>query len=129
MILDTNAISALAGSDPDISRLIGESKSAVISFIAIAEFKFGLLGSTRPESGEALLRSLVQILPVLSPTSETLSHYADIAHLLKKSGRPIPQNDIWTAALALQFNTPVLSRDRHFDFVEGVDRIDWEPSR
>jgi predicted nucleic acid-binding protein len=114
MILDTNAISALAGGDPDISRLIGESKSAVISFIAIAEFKFGLLGSTRPESGEALLRSLVQILPVLSPTSETLSHYADI---------------IWTAALALQFNTPVLSRDRHFDFVEGVDRIDWEPSR
>jgi len=109
--------------------LIADSQSVVISFISIAEFKFGLLGSNRPEKGEALLSSLAQIFPILTPDSETLSHYAHIAHLIKKKGRPIPQNDMWTAALALQFNSPVLSRDRHFDFVDGVERIDWSSKK
>ena len=127
MILDTNAISALASGHSEVAQLISQARSPSISFISIAEFKFGLLGSTRPEAGETLLKSLTEILPTLCPDSDTLTHYAQIAHQLKLAGRPIPQNDIWTAALARQLDQPVLSRDRHFDSVKGLKRIAWTP--
>jgi tRNA(fMet)-specific endonuclease VapC len=44
---------------------------------------------------------------------------------LKRSGRPIPANDAWIAALALQHRLPVLSRDEHFDVVPDLDRRTW----
>ena len=125
MILDTNAVSALAEQDPAILRRIDGARELAISFISIAEFRFGLLGSRLPEPGIELLRQLAAIVPVFFPIPETLGHYAWIADHLKCKGRPIPQNDIWTAALARQHALPVLSRDRHFDFVDGIKRLDW----
>lgn len=125
MILDTNAVSALAARDPAILRRLDEADELAVSFIAIAEFHFGLLGSKRPASGHALLQQLAAMVPVLHPVAETLAHYAWVADHLKRKGRPIPQNDMWTAALARQHGLPVLSRDRHFDFIDGVRRLEW----
>jgi tRNA(fMet)-specific endonuclease VapC len=64
-------------------------------------------------------------MPILYPDAQTLEDYSRIADQLKRSGKPIPQNDMWTAALALQTGMPVLTRDRHFDFVEGISRVGW----
>lgn len=61
----------------------------------------------------------------LSIDVETARYYGEIRHELRLDGRPIPQNDVWIAALALQHRLPVLSRDTHFDSVEGVERISW----
>jgi predicted nucleic acid-binding protein len=91
----------------------------------VAEFQFGLLGSSRPQAGFTLLEQIAAMVPVFYPESDTLVHYATIADKLKRSGRAIPQNDIWTAALARQHGLPVLSRDRHFDFIEGIQRVEW----
>jgi tRNA(fMet)-specific endonuclease VapC len=44
---------------------------------------------------------------------------------LKKAGRPIPANDVWIAALAIQHRLPVMSRDEHFDVVPGLRRQGW----
>jgi tRNA(fMet)-specific endonuclease VapC len=44
---------------------------------------------------------------------------------LKRSGRPIPANDAWIAALALEHGLPILSRDQHFDAVPGVERVSF----
>ena len=40
-------------------------------------------------------------------------------------GRPIPENDVWIAALARQHELPIVSRDEHFDDVPGVERLAW----
>ncbi len=101
------------------------ARSMELSFISIAEFEYGLLGSNRPDAGRELLRNLVARVPVLYPDASTLRYYAELADHLKRSGRPIPQNDMWTAALARQHELPVLSRDRHFDFVPGLERLGW----
>jgi len=45
--------------------------------------------------------------------------------IAERSGRPIPANDAWIAALALQHGLPVLTRDEHFDAVPGLERRDW----
>ena len=125
MILDTNAISALAGRDPGILQVMESTSMLALSFVSIAEFRYGLLGSTRPEAGIALLETLATHLPVLFPDAETTGHYVWITDHLKRKGRPVPHNDVWTAALARQHAMPVLSRDRHFDFIDGIQRLEW----
>jgi len=101
MILDTNAVSALADRDAALLAVLGEAEKAVLSFIAVAEFRFGLLGSKKGELGTAFLDALTAALPSLYPGSETIGCYSRIADQLKRSGKPIPQNDMWTAALAM----------------------------
>ena len=44
---------------------------------------------------------------------------------LKKNGTPIPENDIWVAVACLELEVPLLSRDGHFKYVEGLDVCDW----
>jgi predicted nucleic acid-binding protein len=58
-------------------------------------------------------------------TDETAIAYAGLRLKLRQAGRPIPANDAWIAALALQYRLPVLSRDAHFDAVPGLDRRSW----
>ncbi|HEY8991062.1 MAG TPA: PIN domain-containing protein [Luteolibacter sp.] len=125
MILDTNAVSALAGRETSILRLLEKAPALSLSFVSVAEFRYGLHGSTRPEAGLALLEALATHVPVLFPDAETIGHYAWIADHLKRKGRPIPHNDVWTAALARQHALPVISRDRHFDFIDGIQRVEW----
>jgi len=62
---------------------------------------------------------------VLAITSETSRIYADIRHELRAAGQPIPENDLWIAALARQHALPILTNDAHFDHVFGLERISW----
>jgi tRNA(fMet)-specific endonuclease VapC len=62
---------------------------------------------------------------VLAVTSETSRFYADIRHELRLAGQPIPENDLWIAALARQQGLTLLSNDAHFDHVSGLKRISW----
>lgn len=125
MILDTNAISALADADPDIARVLGNTTDAALPYIAYAEFRYGLHGSSRPEIGLQQLAQLANNLPLLFPDFETLEIYAQLKDQLKRIGHKIPENDLWIAALARQHDMPVLSQDRHFDLVPGIRRIGW----
>lgn len=125
MILDTNAVSALANRDSALIAVLGGAEGAVLSFISVGEFRFGLLGLKKGELGIAFLDALSTAMFILYPDSETIACYSRIADQLKRSGKPIPQNDMWTAALAMQTGMPVLTRDRHFDFVEGIEKVGW----
>ena len=62
---------------------------------------------------------------VLVVDEDTASRYASLRGQLKRAGAPIPSNDAWIAALCLQHALPLLSCDRHFDLVKGIERIDW----
>lgn len=125
MILDTNAVSALADKDRNLMEVIATCSSLALSFIAYSEFRYGLLGSNRPDAGIRLLADLTASIPLLFPDQETLEEYANIKDHLKRTGRKIPDNDIWIGALARQHDMPVLSRDRHFDFIPGIRRLEW----
>lgn len=58
-------------------------------------------------------------------TDGTAIVYARLRMALRRLGRPIPANDAWIAALALQHRLPVLSRDEHFDVVASIERKSW----
>src|SRR5206468_1101524 len=93
--------------------------------IVIGEYRFGIARSSRAVQLEVLLNELIDVSMILPVDVETASHYAMVRENLRRVGRPIPENDVWIAALALQHRQRIVSRDRHFDAVDASLRIEW----
>ncbi len=125
MILDTNALSAVAEGEPAALAEFSRARELGLPVIVLGEFRFGIAQSRRRRQYESWLRELIALAGVLAITEETTLYYAEIRAELKRSGTPIPSNDIWIAALGRQHASPILSRDRHFDSVRGLKRIGW----
>jgi predicted nucleic acid-binding protein len=125
VILDTNAVSAILAADPRIEAVLGPSIPQHLPVVVIAEYQFGILGSSRPTKLQAGLKRLESQSVVLTCDRATADYYASIRFELKRKGRPIPENDIWIAAIARQHSLDIASQDPHFDWVDGVRRIGW----
>ena len=125
MILDTNALSAFADGEARVGEVLRLQTRAAIPVIVLGEFRYGISQSRHRSDYEAWLESQLPQFDVLPVTEETALAYAALRVALKRSGRPIPANDAWIAALALQHRLPVLSRDEHFDVVPGLARESW----
>ena len=125
MILDTNALSSFVDGDPQVGEVLRRQARAAIPVIVLGEFRYGIAQSRQRASYEAWLDAHLGHFDVLPVTDDTAVAYAALRVQLKESGRPIPANDAWIAALALQHRLLVLSRDQHFDAVSGLDRRSW----
>jgi predicted nucleic acid-binding protein len=125
VILDTNAISAWAERNRTALTVIEAQPFLCLPVIVLGEFRFGLRGSRKRATLEPELEFLEQTLRILDVTRETAAVYAAVRFELKQRGKPIPENDVWIAALARQHGFPILSQDIHFDSVPGVRRVAW----
>jgi tRNA(fMet)-specific endonuclease VapC len=125
MIIDTNALSAVADDHPDVVSLLARSDQIAIPVIVLGEYRYGIAQSRHRAAYENWLSELLRDCNVLDINDSTAIHYAAIALELKLAGKPVPANDLWIAALSRQYSLPLLSRDRHFDFVAGMKRIGW----
>ena len=125
MILDTNALSAAADSEPAALRVVAQANLIAVPVIVLGEYRMGIAQSRHRSTYENWLRNWISSVAVLDIDEETSHSYAAIGLQLKKTGKPIPTNDLWIAALCRQHSLPLLSRDRHFDFVQGLQRIEW----
>jgi tRNA(fMet)-specific endonuclease VapC len=125
VILDTNALSAMADGDPDLEPVLRLASAVALPVIVLGEYRYGVRQSRNRARYERWLADLVENCRVLDVDGHTTEHYADVRADLKRSGQPIPGNDVWLAALARQHSLPILSRDRHFDFVRGLRRVSW----
>lgn len=93
--------------------------------VVIGEYRYGIAQSRHRARYRRWLEGLISDSTVLDITVQTTHHYAAISLELRRSGKPIPANDLWIAALCRQHGLPLLSRDRHFDEVSGIQRLDW----
>jgi predicted nucleic acid-binding protein len=125
LILDTNALSAAADREPAALEVIARAERLAVPVIVLGEYRLGIAQSRRRTDYENWLREWVKTVAVLDIDEETTYHYAAIGRELKRSGKPIPANDLWIAALCRQHSLPLISRDHHFDGVRGLERIDW----
>ncbi len=125
MIVDTNALSAIADNEAAAARIATRAESIELPVIVLGEYRFGIAQSRRRAEYEQWLGKLITATRVLPVDEETSSQYAKIRAELKKAGQPIPSNDLWTAALARQHRLTLMSRDLHFDHVQGLKRIGW----
>lgn len=125
MILDTNAVSAILSGEQGIGEVLADGDRHHLPLGVVAEYQFGLLASKRRRRLESLFRRLEADSILLSPNPETADWYAAIRLDLRKKGSPIPENDIWVAALARQHSLEIVSKDAHFDLVAKVKRVGW----
>lgn len=125
MILDTNALSALAEKDTHLIRCIQSAPRLCVTLISLGEYYYGISRSKKQKELSAWLKAFLKRAEMLAPSLSTLPHYADIRQELKLSGTPIPANDCWIAALVREYKMPIVSKDHHFDKVVGVRRLDW----
>ena len=93
--------------------------------IVLGEFRYGIVGSRFRKTYEEWLEIHLRHFDLLAITAETTLPYASLRATLKRLGRPIPANDAWIAALAMQHGLPILSRDEHFEGLPDVRRISW----
>ena len=125
MILDTNALSALADKDPALLERLSSARVLAVTYVTVGEYLFGILASKKRRELQSWLEAFLERAKILHCDHATLLHYAQIRDELKKVGKPIPANDCWIAALVRQHRMGILSKDRHFDHVAGIKRIEW----
>ena len=125
MILDTNAVSDIFKKNDTIKVHLENANQLYVPAIVLGEYLFGMKASTKANELSTILSSFMKNVQELLIGSKTAYYYADIYWELKNNGTPIPENDIWIAALAREFNIPILSRDTHFDLVQDITRLNW----
>ncbi len=125
MILDTNALSAVAEGHPGIMEILAGVQELALPVVVIGEYRYGIALSRHKARFRHWLDNLITDCTVLDVTKQTTHHYAAINVELRQAGKPIPTNDLWIAALCRQHGLPLLSKDQHFDVVSGVQRLDW----
>ena len=125
MIVDTNGLSAMADGDAKLEPLLREAADIAVPVIVLGEYKYGIGQSRSRTRYERWLAEIIASCRVLLVDEVTADRYAEIRAELKRAGRSIPGDELWIAALARQHDTPLLSRDVHFDFVPGLKRVGW----
>lgn len=125
VLLDTNAYSALMRGHTGVAEKVRRAEQVILSAVVAGELMYGFrLGSRfarNMEELEAFLENpYVAFVPV---TMTTADRFSRIAASLRRKGKPIPTNDLWIAAHALETGADMISFDRHFDIVGGLVHI------
>ena len=119
-LLDTNIVIALFANESDVVGKIGNIDEIFIPSIVIGELYYGAEKSLRVKENCERINEFSSDSSVLNCDKETAGYYGKIKNRLKKKGRPIPENDIWIAATAFQYNLTLITRDEHFKQIEGL---------
>jgi tRNA(fMet)-specific endonuclease VapC len=125
VILDTNGLSAVADGDPSLEPILSKAAEIAVPIVVLGEYRYGIRQSRDRQRYEQWLAESLPNYRVLDVDENTAISYAVLRYELKRAGTPIPSNDVWIAALCRQHALSLLSRDRHFDVVRGIQRIDW----
>jgi len=122
LLLDTNAYSALKRGHPAAADLVRRSEEVLFSTVVAGELLYGFrcgnrFERNRQELDEFIASPFVKVVPV---TMATADRFGRVAAALRKRGTPIPVNDIWVAAQALETGAELLSFDRHYEAIDGL---------
>jgi tRNA(fMet)-specific endonuclease VapC len=118
--LDTTAAIGFLAGETGWVALVRAAGRAFLPVVVVGELRFGALNSTRRDANIAAIEALITHCVVLPADDHTAAEYAQVRLGLKTRGRPIPENDVWIAALCCQHRVPLATRDAHFQHVEGL---------
>ena len=124
-LLDTNRVIALTLRDDSVLEKLQDDVTVFLPSIVLGELCFGAYRSGRVQENLARVAELATSSTVLDCDASTARHYGRIKNGLREAGRPIPENDVWIAALAQQYGLILASRDAHFDHIEDLEVQAW----
>jgi tRNA(fMet)-specific endonuclease VapC len=125
ILIDTNCYSEFDGGDPGTIRRLQTATEVWVPIIVLGELYAGFELGTQQERNEKQLEAFLSVptVGVLIPDHETGRRYGHVFQSLRRQGTPIPTNDVWIAALALQHDLVLDSADKHFLYVQGLSLL------
>jgi len=124
-MLDTNIVIALFADEPSVKDRLREAEAVFLASVVLGELYYGARKSRQVQENIARIDELAARSAVLSCDRETARLYGEVKDRLRQKGRPIPGNDIWIAAIALQNDLTLVARDAHFREVDGLQIEVW----
>ena len=123
LLPDTNVVVALLAGDPETRDFLSQAEMTFLPSIVLGELYYGAWKSRQKEANSSRIDALAAKSAVLPVDAVTAWHFGQIKSALRAKGRPIPENDIWIAALAKQYGLGLLTHDQHFKEVDGIEII------
>lgn len=130
LLLDTNAFAALWRGHPGVVDLVRDSERILLSAVVAGELIFGFRQGSRLEENLKRLTAFLHEPRVdfLEVGWDTADRFGRVMAALRKKGKPIPTNDVWIAAQALESGAHLMSFDRHFALIDGVAWLEPQTS-
>lgn len=119
-LLDTNIVIALFAQDPAVLQRLQRVEEVFVPCIVLGELYFGASKSSQAKQNIVRIDEFAIDNAVLGCDAETARIYGEIKATLRKKGRPIPENDIWVSAIAHQHRLTLITRDVHFEEIDGL---------
>lgn len=122
ILLDTNAYTSLMRGDGQVLSFLNQAEVVYMSVFVIGELKAGFKGGNKWVENEDILMTFLgkSTVKTLVATLETSEVFAEVIHQLKQQGSPIPINDVWIAAHAIETGSKLFTYDKHFKQVPGL---------
>ena len=122
ILLDTSGYVGFKRGTEEVVDSITSAEAVLFSPVVLGELMFGFRNGNRfkenmDELSKFLEHKVVEIIHIGKTTSD---RYSRIAHHLKRQGTPIPSNDIWIAAQAMEHGAEIITLDRHFENITGL---------
>jgi len=122
VLLDASAYSQLMRGRDQVRRIVRDAEEVLLSTVVLGELLYGFRHGSRYERNARGLRAFIDnpFVSVVPVGATTADRYSRIAASLRAKGRPIPTNDVWIAAHAMETGADLVSADRHFEHVDGI---------
>ena len=119
ILLDTNAYTAFKRGQSEAIHIINHAPIIGMSAIVLGELWGGFAAGTREEQNKTALSTFLNAngVTVIQIDEATAERYANVYQKLKSQGKPIPTNDMWIAATALQHDLALFTYDKHFQTI------------
>lgn len=124
-LIDTNIVIALFASDSTVKQHLSNAIEVFTAAIVLGELYYGAYKSSRTKENISRINEFGFKNTVLLCDALTAQWYGQVKNSLRKKGRPIPENDIWIAAIALQYDLILVTRDDHFQEIDGLQVERW----
>ena len=122
LLLDTNAYAKYLGGSPRVLDALAGAGLVYMSVFVLGELSAGFRCGSMEKENRKILEAFLgkPLVHVLEATRETADYFGLIKSSLEKAGRPIPLNDVWIAAHALETGSVLVTYDTHFAVVPGL---------
>jgi tRNA(fMet)-specific endonuclease VapC len=124
-LLDTNIVIAIFATEASVHAKLVSTTEVFVPCIVLGELYYGAYKSSRVTENIAKISQFAATSAVLASDAATAQVYGEIKNGLRAKGRPIPENDIWIAAITMQYNLTLVTRDSHFGEVDGLVIESW----
>ena len=125
MLLDTSIVVELFTGNKTVADRISKLNEFYVPLMVVGELYTGIFSSVQESKNLKKLKDFLSIAIIIEADEQTAEQYGKIMSELRKRGKPIPINDVWIAAIALQYDFTLIARDKHFKEIKNLNLKEW----